>query len=236
MFDRSQFGSIEEEIKEKHESMMRYPDEDILLLLEEVERRGGKMLKEEVSLLLKRLERMPGITSEHPSMRVYLSHPIRVTLLTLRTLDEIRRDYILISLLHNIFEVTSLRQSDLLEWGIENSITDKIMLLTIDRSRESDRKYLEGFYRKIEDCGIELSTIRCMDKIDNLLGVSVIEDDTVRRQYIELAHDFVGPMAQRISTEMHRFFCEVCESAKAASFSVDLKMGVDYLVKMEEGM
>ena len=70
--------------------------------------------------------------ASHPSMRAYLSHPIRVAKLALQLQDLPAAETASIGLLHNVFEVTGLREADLFDAGFGKRLAGGIRLMPVN--------------------------------------------------------------------------------------------------------
>jgi (p)ppGpp synthase/HD superfamily hydrolase len=147
----------------------------------------------------------------HPSMQAYLSHPMRVASLTMRTLADPNPALVKLGLVHNVFEVSGLTETDLIERGYEERLAKGVKLLTIDRKRQYDSEYLREFYDSISSFGDDLALIKCLDKLDNLLAFQLFERTPVINDYIELSETFVIPMANRLSIDLGNYLQEVID-------------------------
>jgi hypothetical protein len=223
------FLPVAEEVTRKLESMMKPADgplAEFMSLLDERLNSAVPLVRQ----TLDRLDHLPSISPDHPSMRAYLSHPIRVAHAVLATMREPSADAVLTALLHNLFELSGLNEDDLQQWGLPQSVAAQIRLLTIDRNRESDIDYLGSFYGAIETAGEELTLVRCMDKLDNLLGSQTIENPKFRVEYIELADRFLTPMALRIDTAFGEYFSATCAFARYAPYLPEVRKRINFLV------
>lgn len=161
-------------------------------------------------------------SASHPSMRAYFSHPVRVARLSFQLLDQPAAEIISMGLLHNAFEVAGLKESDLLEAGYSKRLACGIRLSTVDRERQFDESYLTRFYGRIQEFGDDLTLIKCVDKLDNLLGFQLF-DGAVRDQYLELTDRFVTPMAANLSTSFGDYFRKVIDHMRAVGCDQKLK-------------
>lgn len=223
------FLSVTEEVTRKLESMVAPADgplRDFMALLDE--RLGSAVML--VREVLDRLDQLPSISPEHPSMRAYLVHPIRVAYAVLATMEDPSTNAVLTALLHNLFEISGLSEDDLLPWGLPQSVMTNIRLLTIDRSCESEIDYLTGFYGAIETAGEELTLVRCMDKLDNLLGSQIVHDTHFRSEYIELADRFLTPMARRLNITFGEYFGATCAFARQAPYRPEVRQRIDKFI------
>lgn len=155
-------------------------------------------------------------TGDHPSIDVYLTHPLRIALFCLDLAPDWDAAGIETALLHNAFEIGGVDEAALAAVGFRPDLGAEIRLLTIERARETDRVYLAGFYGAIEGRGPALSLIRCVDKLDNLMGAAAIADPGVHASYIALAEEFVAPMAARLDPAFGAYFAAIAAHARAA--------------------
>jgi (p)ppGpp synthase/HD superfamily hydrolase len=196
------FDSVEDEAAKKVATMLS-PSADVeSAFLSECEIR---LTKAQVGVARRTLDFAKSIRSEdatHPSIRLYISHPVRVASMVVRIIqDEPHRPTVL-GLIHNVYEIGGLAESDLIQADFDRFIADAIRVLTVDRSRQWDPSYLEPYYESIEQFGAEAALVRCLDKLDNLLAFELIREENNRSKYLDLAHRFVVPMAKRLSSDL----------------------------------
>ena len=53
-------------------------------------------------------------------------------------------------------------------------------VLTVDRDRDRDPTYLADHYAEIEAYGPQLVLIKCIDRLDNVLGLAPFEGEFIR--------------------------------------------------------
>jgi|CXWL01.1.fsa_nt_gi (p)ppGpp synthase/HD superfamily hydrolase len=228
------FKRVESEVRLKLESMLTLPDLLVHGCVSLASERLGEVGSSELDRLVKIVSAQQSATRHHPSMRAYLGHPLRVTRYVLLLSPVPSVHTAAVALLHNLFEISGLEEDELLRWGLRNEVTADIRMLTIDRSRESDVAYLKDFYSAIEAAGPSLALIRCVDKLDNLLGAQVVDDEGYRRNYIELADRFVTPMAARLDNGFGSYFSSVCAFARQAPYLSQHKAQLDAFIKRLE--
>jgi hypothetical protein len=158
------------------------------------------------------LARELGGKSSTSALDAYLSHPFRVARIALAIDPAPSGRTFMLGTLHNIYEISGTSESALAERGIPAEVTSAIRLLTIDRPRESDVAYLADFYGAIEAAGLGL--IRTVDKLDNVLGLELLEEGPIKTSYIDLAEQFVGPIACRVSPTLGEYFADAIEHAR----------------------
>jgi hypothetical protein len=150
------------------------------------------------------------------SVQTHAAHASRIASYLLSFQDPPNPETLRIALLHNVFEVYKASPRVLEERGVTPRELDAIRRMTIDRARESEPTYLAGFYGDIEAFGPDLSLVRCIDKLDNLLGLQVTDCGPIFRSYVALASQFVLPMATRLDATLAAFFDDVCNFMASA--------------------
>jgi (p)ppGpp synthase/HD superfamily hydrolase len=201
-----QLGSIVEEIARKSESMVRPAGDLEPSFLAACQVRLDPGAAEDVAKALA-FARSTAIVDEHQGgIQAYLSHPIRVAGMTLSMQVPASAETVQLALLHNVFEVCALSEADITTAGISSRVAQGIRLQTVDRERQWDEGYLQGYYAAIEAFGPDLALVKCLDKLDNFLGMALIDDiGPTWSRYIVTGHRFVGPMAHRLSEQLGRF-------------------------------
>lgn len=214
------FESPELEFQVKLESLQKSPQQVLQSLLKEVEGRlgSGEPLGA-VRQCIDWLKEQKSKDAHHPSLWAYLSHPARVAqnYLICRHHGDIA--FVQVALMHNIFELTGLQESDLHGAGFSPSVAEAIRFLTIDRSLEENPDYLTRFYGDIESHSADLSLIRVLDKMDNLMAMKILQDNRYKDAYVALAFEFVSPMAHRLNPSLGQYFDSVCQLARSTRFS-----------------
>ncbi|HEU5236132.1 MAG TPA: hypothetical protein VFU37_03255 [Pyrinomonadaceae bacterium] len=224
-------GPVEAEAAEKASSMMSYSDQAEHRLRELC---AAHLAHSELPQIEKTILFARSLKSEnaaHPSVRAYFSHPVRVATLALRLETVPSPEIVQLGLLHNVFEVSGLNESNLLEEGYSRRIAEGIRLLTVDRRRQYDPVYLEAFHRKIETHGEDLALIRCVDRLDNLLAFQLIERTKVIEDYLDLTIRFVVPMASRLSPQFGAYLLKLIAYMREVGCDRQLKERYESFLK-----
>lgn len=148
------------------------------------------------------------------ALDAYLTHPFRVARIALALDPAQSAVTFTISALHNVYEISGADERELISLGIDEAAARAIRVLTIDRERENDPAYLTGFYGAIEEQGLAL--IRTLDKLDNVLGLELLEEGAIKTAYVDLAEQFVGPMAERLAPSLGDYFARAIAFARQA--------------------
>ena len=105
----------------------------------------------------------------------YLSHHIRVADSLQFIKKERNHEDINFALCHNIIENGFMGKLE--KNYLNKDQIRKINILTIDRKREREKKYLNEYYNKIENYSEELILFKSLDKLDNTLLGTVFHFD-----------------------------------------------------------
>jgi (p)ppGpp synthase/HD superfamily hydrolase len=224
---------IESEVADKISSMIQYSDASERGLLELSATKFSAGAWQQIEATISFAKSLKSEDPNHPSMRVYFSHPVRVATLALRLGSEPDLENVKTGLLHNVFEVSGVREDDLLQAGFSDRMARGIRLLTVDRKRQYDADYLTGFYHGIEAFGEDLALIKCVDKLDNLLGLEVFERTPQIQTYLDLCERFVVPMAQRLSPEFGYYVRDVVAYMQASNGKQDLRAQYEFFVAQD---
>lgn len=168
-------------------------------------------------------ESLPANDPNHPSMKAYFAHPLRVASFVLRLSNKPETETVLMGLIHNVFEVSGLTERDLLDAGFTRRLAEGIRLLTIERSRQYDPNYLTTFYRDIETFGEDLVLVKCVDRLDNLLAFDLIERNDTLSRYMDLTERFVIPMAYRLALDLGDYLLAVLTHMRKSVCNQELR-------------
>lgn len=216
------FHTIEKEVERKNESLftpLEILERDFLSLCKQ------KFSREEVSSiedLFKFLHEIKIQSTYYPSIMFYLNHPIRIAEYVLKMQEIPDLTTIKIALMHNIFEISNLTRKDL-EDHFDKEILDALELFPVDRKRQYDLDYLKEYYARFENFGPNVSLVKCLDKTDNLFGLSHIEKDEKRIKYVDMSIKFIGPMAYKLSEDFGNYFMDLARKVRNVECDKELK-------------
>lgn len=212
------FQTIQKELKRKRNSLIASSRKNFDDFTNFFENERFKFLKPEMLFTLNILQSVESNSKDHPSLAAYCEHPFRVTTFCMNAVSDPSKALLSTALMHNIYELSGLNEYYLTSKGVSSEVANNIRLLTINREFEADKLYLKDFYGHIEASSEELTLIRCIDKLDNLMACQLIRDQKYRFEYIELSEEFVQPMAERLDTSFGNFFQKICDRAKESDF------------------
>jgi (p)ppGpp synthase/HD superfamily hydrolase len=211
------FASVEAEAARKVESLLSPPDREVAELMQVCVQRH-RDTRRRVRRALDYLAGLDSRSEAHPSLDRYLEHPVRVARMVAQTAPDADAEVLEAALLHNVFEVGGLAADDLEAAGYGERVSAGVRLLTIDRDRETDRGYLAAYYGRIESFGPWLALIKCIDRLDNVLGLQPFGGEFVRGGYLDLTLEFVVPMARRVEPSLGDYIEEAVTYARTVGF------------------
>lgn len=176
-------------------------------------------------------EALPSRDPNHPSMKAYIAHPIRVAEFCLRLSPEPNVETVSMGLIHNVLEVSGLEEKDLVNAGFNSRLVEGIRLLTIDRTKQYDTNYLSKFYHDIENFGSDLMLVKCVDRLDNLLIFDAIERTDRIRLYLDLTEQFVIPMAHRLAQDFGDYLLMVLDHMRNSECNQELRLRYESFLK-----
>jgi len=224
-------GTIKSESQEKVSSSLSGPAEARAKFIELSRHLLSTSELDQVLQALSFAETLPSRDPHHPSMQAYFAHPLRVATFVLRLCKEPSVQTTSMALLHNIFEVSGLDESDLVAAGFADRIGSGIKLLTVDRNRQYDPEYLEGFHDRIKEFGEDLALIRCVDRMDNLLAFDLIERTPTISTYLELSERFVVPLAYSLDQEFGDYLEKLTKHVRQSDCDPELKQQYEKFLK-----
>lgn len=229
------FETVEVEANAKVASMLEYSDRVEKLLVEECEKHFSKAELARIEATIFFARSLESTNAHHPSMLKYFSHPLRVAKISLQILDQPSAEIVSMGLLHNVFEVTDLTETDLLEAGYSERLASGIRLTTINRERQYDESYLKKFYGRIKEFGDDLALIKCVDKLDNLLAFELFERTPDIERYMTLCEQFVVPLAGSLSANFGAYVQQTINYMRTAGCNEELRSRYQqFLTETEE--
>lgn len=153
----------------------------------------------------------------HPGLSPasYLAHPVRVAALALQ-LSGGPGDAPVLALLHNIFEVTTVRPAAVAaKFG--GSMVAAIEVLTVDRSMTS-RDYTQRYYAAIAAAPSWVRMVKVLDKLDNMFLLCLNPDAGIRSRYLQDVEEFVVPLADRDAPPLVVYLQALIADCRAIGF------------------
>jgi (p)ppGpp synthase/HD superfamily hydrolase len=223
--------SIDAEVADKVTDMLEPADRAKKNFLQICNERLQSTDLVEIKKALEYAESLPSSDPNHPAMSAYFAHPLRVANFIVRLSAAPKTETVVMGLIHNVFEVSGLSESDLVSAGFTSRQADGIRLLTIDRALQYDPDYLTIFYRNIESFGEDLVLVKCVDRLDNLLAFDVITRTDKLQVYMSLTERFVIPMATRLSADFGEYLSDVLTRMQNSSCVDELRVQYESFMK-----
>lgn len=133
----------------------------------------------------------------------YQTHTIRVTVAHTRALTRNpTSEDVKMGLCHNIFENYPTAADQIAESFLTDGSRQNIRLLTIDRRRERDPRYLNSYYDEIALASKELLLFKAVDKIDNFLSY-VMED--LDPYYGQVVTEYLCPRLRHVAPDVTEY-------------------------------
>ena len=217
-------GPIDAEVGDKVSSALQPATHSKERFWQTCQKRFSRDELTRIQSALKFAEALPSRDPNHPSMKAYFAHPVRVAEFVIRLSREPSCDTVSMGLIHNVFEVSGLEEKDLECAGFNSRLAEGIRLLTIDRSRQYDTNYLTTFYGDIERFGSDLMLVKCVDRLDNLLIFDLIERTDTIRLYLDLTEQFVIPMAKRLAPDLGDYLLLVLNHMRRSECNQELRL------------
>ena len=136
----------------------------------------------------------------------YLSHPIRLAY-NLKFINKKQTtEDINFALCHNIIENGFLDKVEKKYLGKDE--VNKIKILTIDRKKEKEEKYLNIYYDKIENYSEELLIFKSLDKLDNTLLGTV---SPFGEYHVHVVKDHVCPRVKKYNSYIAKYLNDLVD-------------------------
>ena len=113
----------------------------------------------------------------------YLIHPLRVANIVLDHVENVSADLVILSLLHNILEVSKVDVLQIKKLFGEK-ICKSISLLVVDRSNQWDKKYKKLYYDNLSSADEIVPIVKVFDKLDNIYLLCTNPSENIRKMYI----------------------------------------------------
>tara|TARA_X000001036_G_scaffold439842_1_gene492618 strand:- start:1708 stop:2415 length:708 start_codon:yes stop_codon:yes gene_type:complete len=225
------FGSVKDEIEKKNHSLMNITnnsENDFLSLCE------AKLDKSDIPVIIEALNfsrKIKSIEKNHQSSPAYFIHAVRVATHIAGTMKFPDLDSIKTGLIHNVYEIAGMEREQIISNGFSEFTAKSIELTTIDREQQFDDKYLTKYYQNMVEFDERLVLIRCLDKLDNLLGLEVIADGDLRDNWLRSLEKFIVPLSFSIDKNLGCFIEDTLRYAKSTGCNEELRIELEKNLK-----
>jgi len=143
----------------------------------------------------------------------YFLHPLRVGSIAGIINPAARVISSQIGLLHNVYEVTSLKSTGISK-KFGNEVDYVISSLTINRKLQSNLTYLTDYYGVITSLPNKLGIVKVVDKLDNLFSLNNTANSEIKEKYLQEITNFVIPLCDFVSPHLSKLLKNVAEWVK----------------------
>ena len=157
---------------------------------------------------------------EHPLLKYYVSHPIRVAIFTLQWLKRNRiidKDPVIAALIHNVIEkdvMTSMAIQTLYgAW-----VSQVIQTITVDREAEKMDGWAPKYYNQLSNLDRKAQLIKAYDKFDNIYAICLNPNPDVRRSYLNEIETFIKPIIDEYAPYQSHYFSALIHSSREMGF------------------
>ena len=143
----------------------------------------------------------------------YFLHPLRVGSISGIANPAARVISSQIGLLHNVYEVTSMKSIEISKkFGKE--VDYVISSLTINRKLQSNLTYLTDYYGVIASLPNKLGIVKVIDKLDNLFSLNNTASGEIKEKYLQEITNFVIPLCDFVSPSLSKLLNSVTKWVK----------------------
>lgn len=146
----------------------------------------------------------------------YIVHPLRMTKMIYEFENSVNIDTLNIALLHNIFEVSNITESDFL-LSYSKELMDSLKKLKVNRLLENDLEYKKKYYKNIF-CSREVSIVKAIDKLDNLFLLCLNPNDKIRENYLLEIENFIYPIVEKYMPTLLIYYKELVKNCREIGF------------------
>ena len=143
----------------------------------------------------------------------YFLHPLRVGSISGIANPVARAISSQIGLLHNVYEVTSLKSSEISK-KFGNEVEYVISSLTINRKLQSNLTYLTDYYGVVASLPNKLGIVKVVDKLDNLFSLNNTANSEIKEKYLQEITNFVIPLCDFVSPHLSKLLKNVTKWVK----------------------
>jgi (p)ppGpp synthase/HD superfamily hydrolase len=158
------------------------------------------------------------IEYDHPGLSAssYLAHPVRVAILALDLVKPLEQESVVLGLLHNAFEVSSIGRREIVE-RFGAPIADAMEILTVDRAQTS-HDYRVAYYARISAAPRWVGAIKVIDKLDNMFLLGLNPSEEVRSNYLLDIEEFVMPLVVATIPAIEQYFRDLIDDCRATGY------------------
>jgi (p)ppGpp synthase/HD superfamily hydrolase len=175
--------------------------------------------KEDLELLSSAFEFANKIEYRHMGMssEIYFMHPMRTAAFALLCEERQNIDFGIVGLLHNVFELSDMAP-EILASVFNESISNQILALTVDRNLQWDLAYKQDYYDGINSNPLSCRVVKIFDKLDNLFVLGLNPDAVTREKYLAEIRTHIIPMADRDLPSVFPYLSQLVDECESTGF------------------
>lgn len=161
---------------------------------------------------------------DHPLLKFYVSHPIRVGVFALNWMkinNDYDYDFLVASLIHNVIEKNILNASEInSKYG--QWVSRVIETITVDREAQKKDGWAEEYYSRLSSLDTKGKLLKAFDKFDNIYAICLNPDENVRNEYLDEIIKYIKPIIDKYSSEQSEYFLNLVDKSRAMGYlSID---------------
>ena len=170
--------------------------------------------KENTKKIFKTLSYSENIEYFHQGLNKnqYLIHPLRVAHTIIENVKNIDVDLLVLALLHNLIEVSKISNLEL-ENLFGKRILESINLLTVDRSKQWEKKYKKIYYENLNNADDIVPIVKVFDKLDNIYLLCTNPNEKIRNMYVNELNLYVISLSIKYIPQITDSFKEAIKFA-----------------------
>lgn len=151
---------------------------------------------------IKKFELLIKLNEDFPTFNIM--HPLRVSYYSALFFKK-NLKLINLSLFHNLFEIKNVNKKKYTKL-LGKKLTDEIKILTIDKNKKFNSKYIDKYYRKINSSPSIIQKVKCLDKFDNLYNLKKNPDREIKVKYIKEIVNYILPLVKKHDSLLLKYF------------------------------
>lgn len=154
----------------------------------------------------------------HPGLNSleYIVHPLRVAKIIYQINPNIDIDTLVIALLHNIFEVSEIKEKDFLLLYSQYTLS-VLHTLKVNRYLESSLEYKKEYYAVLSK-DKSASMVKVIDKLDNLFLLCLNSNADVREDYLKEIENFIYPIIEKYLPTLSKYYVRLVKDCRDIGF------------------
>ena len=164
--------------------------------------------------ILKALSFSEALDYQHGDLtkETYLSHPHRVSILTMDHIVPANVSTTILALVHNVLEVSPAVDTELVDFFGKDRLKE-LKTLTIDRTKTTP-EYLTYYYQGIYKSTKQARIVKALDKLDNLYMLCLNPDANIRANYLWETSHYVLPIVRKDLPNLTDYYCQLISNCR----------------------